>query len=55
MEAYPIEIELERIMNLANGFGWVKVKDERIGDEVHLTIKKSVPVPVEVGSEKPEG
>ena len=55
MEAYPIEIELERIMNLANGFGWVKVKDERIGDEVHLTIKKTVPVPVEVASEKPEG
>lgn len=55
MVAYPIEIEIERIMNLANGFGWSKVKDERIGDEVHLTIKKTLPVPVEKASEIPEG
>ena len=55
MEGYPIEVEIERIMNLVVGFGWVKVKDERIGEEVQLTIKKVLPVPVEAGSEKPAG
>ena len=55
MEGYPIEVEIERIMNIATGFGWVKVKDERIGEEVHLTIKKTLPVPVEIGAERPAG
>lgn len=55
MVAYPIEVEIERIMNIAHGFGWEKVKDERIGEEVHLTVKKVLPVPVEKGAEPEEG
>lgn len=42
MAEYPREIEIERVMNLVRGFGWEKVKEELIGDEVHLTIKKRV-------------
>lgn len=34
------ETEVERIMNLVRGFGWIKVKDELLGEELHLTVKK---------------
>lgn len=34
------EIEVERVMNLVRGFGWEKVKEEIIDDEIHLEIKK---------------
>ncbi|MBA7603600.1 hypothetical protein ES703_10714 [subsurface metagenome] len=40
MEAVRPEIEVERVMNLVTGFGWVKVKEEIIDDEIHLEIKK---------------
>lgn len=42
-----IKIEIERIVNLVAGFGWVKVKEEVSEGEVLLTLKKTVPVPVE--------
>lgn len=42
MEGYPVEIEVERIMNVVRGFGWVEVKREVIEDELHLAIKKKV-------------
>lgn len=54
MPEYPIGIEVERIMNLAVNFGWEKVKEELIGQEIHLTIKKAFPAGVEAGIE-PEG
>lgn len=34
------EQEVERIMNLVRGFGWIKVRDELLGEELHLVIKK---------------
>lgn len=34
------EIEVERVMNLVRGFGWEKIKEEIIDDEIHLEIKK---------------
>lgn len=40
MEGIRPEIEVERVMNLVTGFGWVKVKEEIIDDEIHLEIKK---------------
>ncbi len=36
----PKEIEVERVMNLVRGFGWDKVKEEVIGEDLVLTIKK---------------
>lgn len=40
MVAYPREIEIERLLNLARGFGWESIKEEVIGDEIHVTLKK---------------
>lgn len=42
MEGYPIEVEVERIMNVVSGFGWVEVRREVLEDELHLTVKKKV-------------
>ncbi|MBA7495648.1 hypothetical protein ES702_06237 [subsurface metagenome] len=43
------EIEVERVMNLVRGFGWEKVKEEIINDEVHLEIKKRTPAAAAAG------
>lgn len=43
------EIEVERVMNLVRGFGWEKVKEEIIDDEIHLEIKKKSPAAAVVG------
>lgn len=40
MEGLSPEIEVERVMNLVRGFGWEKVKEEVIDDELHIEIKK---------------
>lgn len=42
MIAMPKEIEIERMMNLVRGFGWEKVKEEMIGDEVRVTLGKKL-------------
>lgn len=34
------EIEVERVMNLVRGFGWEKVQEEIIDDEIFIKIKK---------------
>ena len=39
---YPVEVEVERIMNVVRGFGWVEVKREVLETELHLTLKKKV-------------
>lgn len=41
------DTEVERIMNLVRGFGWIKVKDELIGEELHLTVKKPYKITLE--------
>lgn len=43
MQDFTIELEVERAMNLVRGFGWEKVKEEIVGDEIHVTIKKKSP------------
>ena len=50
--AYPREIEIERVMNVVRGFGWEEVKQEIIGDELILTVKKKVLKPGEVPGEE---
>jgi len=47
------EIQIERIMNLVRGFGWVKVKDELIGEELHLTVK--IPYKITLGEAEEAG
>ncbi|MBA7496153.1 hypothetical protein ES702_06751 [subsurface metagenome] len=51
MEAYPVEVEVERIMNVVRGFGWIEVKREVIEDELILTVKKKVLATEEVPGE----
>jgi len=42
-------MEVERVMNLVSGFGWVKVKEEIIVNEIHITIKKESKAAEEIG------
>ena len=53
MPEYPKEIEIERIMNLVRGFGWEKTKEEIIGDELIITIKKKFLAPGEIAQDMP--
>lgn len=55
MAQYPKEIEVERIMNLVRNFGWEKVREEQINDDLHITVKKSFPVEIEKVTEAEEG
>ena len=48
MPEYPKEIELERVLNLVRGFGWEMVKQEIIGEELIITLKKKFLAPEEV-------
>jgi len=50
MAGPTIAMEVERIMNLVTGFGWEKVKEEIVEDEIHLEIKKKSPAAEEAGS-----
>ncbi|HUU53180.1 MAG TPA: hypothetical protein VMW44_00900 [Candidatus Bathyarchaeia archaeon] len=50
MPEFSKEIEIERVMNVIRGFGWVDVKQEVIGDELVLTVKKRFLKPAEVPS-----
>lgn len=40
MEGPTVLMEVERVMNLVRGFGWEKVKEEIVGDEIVITMKK---------------
>lgn len=54
MPEYPKELEIERVMNIVRGFGWESVKQEVVGQELILTIKKKYleaeELPTEVGA-----
>ncbi len=41
MAEYPKELEIDRLMNVAKTFGWEKAKEEVIGQEIHITLKKN--------------
>lgn len=49
MAGQTIGMEVERIMNLVRGFGWEKVKEEIINDEIHIEIAKKSAAAEEVG------
>ena len=40
MPEYPREIEVERVTNLVRGFGWEVTKQEVVGEELIITLKK---------------
>ena len=42
MADYPKELEIDRVMNVVKTFGWEKVKEEIIGQDVVITIKKEL-------------
>lgn len=37
--ALPTALQVERLMNLIRNFQWEKVKEETIGNELHVTVK----------------
>jgi len=49
MDVPTVEMEVERIMNLVRGFGWEKVKEEVLVDEICLEIRKKTPAAGAVG------
>ncbi len=42
MPELPVEIEIQRVMNLVRGFGWEKVKEEIQGNTIKITIEKKL-------------
>lgn len=55
MPTYPMEIEIERLNNVARNFGWTEAKRETIGDELFITYKKSFPAAGEGKTEAEAG
>jgi len=51
MALASVEMEVERAMNLLRGFGWSKVKEEIVNDEIHITIKKKSEAAAAAGPE----
>jgi hypothetical protein len=51
MDEPTIAMEVERVMNLTSGFGWEKVKEEIVEDEIHITLKKKTHAPIYEGAE----
>lgn len=47
MDPAQIKIEVERIVNLVSGFGWVKVEEKISEGKVTLTLEKKIPVSTE--------
>ena len=48
MADYPKEIEINRLMNVAKTFGWEKIKEEIVGLDVVITLKKELMKETEV-------
>jgi len=40
MQLPTVQLEVERVMNLIQGFGWTKMKEEITEGEIHVTIVK---------------
>ena len=52
MPQLPREIEVERLRNIIKGFGWEIQKEEVIGPDLALTVKKRLFVPEEIPTEE---
>ena len=37
-----IAMEVERLLNLAGGFGWEKQKEEMVGQHIEVTVRKKI-------------
>lgn len=44
MAEIPIDLEVERVMNLVRGFGWEKTEQRIDTEYVHLIIKKKIKI-----------
>lgn len=53
MPGYPREIEVDRLMNVATAFSWEKVKEEVIGTDLVITLKKTIFTPEEITEPTP--
>ena len=42
MADYPKEIEIDRLMNVVKVFGWEKIKEETVGTDVIISLKKTI-------------
>jgi hypothetical protein len=42
MASLPVEIEIDRLMNLIRGFGWEEVEKKITDTEMVMTIKKEI-------------
>ncbi len=42
MAELPIEIEIQRVMNLVRGFGWEKTRENIEGNIISITIVKEL-------------
>ena len=49
MVGISVQVEVERLINLVHGFGWVKVKEEIVGDEIIITLSKKSPAAAAAG------
>ena len=47
MNPNMLKIEIERIVNLVAGFGWVKVEEKVSAGKVTITLEKTVDITVE--------
>jgi len=45
MATLPVDLEVERLLNLIRGFGWEMVEKKVGDDRVSLLIQKSIEVP----------
>lgn len=53
MAEYPKEIELDRLMNVVKVFGWDKIKEETVGTDVIVTLKKTIHEEAEISVPTP--
>lgn len=42
MATLPVEIEIDRLLNLIRGFGWDMTSKEITDEEIVITIKKKI-------------
>jgi len=43
MKPALLRIEIERILNLVRGYGWVKAEEKVFEDKITLTLSKKLP------------
>ena len=53
MADYPKEIEIDRIMNVVKVFGWEKIKEETVGTDLIITLKKTIHTEAEITTPTP--